>query len=27
LELAGEPRWNDSVTVRGLSHLPVTFRA
>ena len=27
LELAGEPIWNDAVTVRGLSHLPATFRA
>jgi cytochrome P450 len=26
LELAGDPTWNDSVTVRGLSHLPATFR-
>ena len=26
LELAGEPIWNDAVTVRGLSHLPATFR-
>jgi cytochrome P450 len=26
LELAGDPKWNDTVTVRGLSHVPVTFR-
>ena len=26
IELAGEPGWNDSVTLRGLSHLPITFR-
>jgi cytochrome P450 len=26
LELAGEPKWNEAVTVRGLSRLPVTFR-
>jgi cytochrome P450 len=25
LELAGEPKWNETVTMRGLSHLPVTF--
>jgi len=27
LELDGEPKWRDSVTMRGLSHLPVTIRA
>jgi hypothetical protein len=27
LELQGEPKWSDTVTMRGLSHLPVTFRA
>jgi pimeloyl-[acyl-carrier protein] synthase len=26
LEIAGEPKWSDTVTMRGLSHLPVTFR-
>lgn len=26
LELAGEPKWSDTVTMRGLGHLPVTFR-
>jgi cytochrome P450 len=26
LELAGEPRWNETITMRGLSRLPVTFR-
>jgi cytochrome P450 len=25
LELAGEPKWSETVTMRGLSHLPVTF--
>jgi cytochrome P450 len=26
IELSGEPTWNDSVTMRGLSSLPVTFK-
>ncbi|MEP6753076.1 MAG: cytochrome P450 [Candidatus Dormiibacterota bacterium] len=26
LALAGDPQWNDTVTLRGLSHLPVTFK-
>jgi hypothetical protein len=25
IELAGDPDWNDTVTLRGLSRLPVSF--